>query len=86
MQRMEELWRRVLDVEERFWPKMEAWAGQGKESAGTPATGRWSNTVDWLCHTRLSCLHIVHGGGPSGTSSSTWGFSSLLTLQKQRLR
>jgi hypothetical protein len=24
MQRMEDLWRRVLDVEERFWPKMEA--------------------------------------------------------------
>jgi len=24
MQRVEELWRRVLDVEERFWPKMEA--------------------------------------------------------------
>lgn len=24
VQRMEELWRRVLDVEERFWPKIEA--------------------------------------------------------------
>jgi hypothetical protein len=24
VQRMEELWRRVLDVEERFWPKIDA--------------------------------------------------------------
>jgi hypothetical protein len=55
VQRMEELWRRVLDVEERFWPKIDAWAGQGKERGAQGLQQLEGGQILWTGSVKHDC-------------------------------